>query len=247
MTTATQRGISAIPETMKAERRWLLWRSVNRDGKPTKVPYQVGGQAASSTNPAHWSDFTTAHRAWTESDGAYAGVGFVLGDGWAGVDLDDCYDPGSGEIKPWAEEVIERLDSYAEVSPSGRGFKVFCRGTFSGSGRRLEQAGGGRIEVYCHGRYFTVTGDRQEWMPTDVADCGDVLHAVTTPSRFDECRRALADLPDSVSGDGGHNAMLRAACEVRRWGLDEDESWRLLHWFNDNKCLERISELGFAS
>ena len=37
-----------------------------------------------------------------------------------GVDLDTCRDPISGAIEPWAQAVIDRFATYAEVSPSKR-------------------------------------------------------------------------------------------------------------------------------
>lgn len=39
-------------------------------------------------------------------------------------DLDDCIDPDTGEITLWATEIIEALDTYVEVSPSGRGIRI---------------------------------------------------------------------------------------------------------------------------
>ena len=41
------------------------------------------------------------------------------------MDLDGCRDPRTGEIEPRALEVVRDLGSYAEVSPSGTGVKVY--------------------------------------------------------------------------------------------------------------------------
>jgi len=70
-----------------------------------------------------------------------------------GVDLDKCLDPESGEITPWAEQVIERLDSYAEISPSLSGVKIWVKAP---SITRAHVKPG--LEIYPRGRYFTVTG-----------------------------------------------------------------------------------------
>jgi hypothetical protein len=58
------------------------------------------------------------------------GIGVVLGelsDGryLVGIDLDSCRDSKSGRIADWAQEVIERFDTYGEISPSGTGVKLF--------------------------------------------------------------------------------------------------------------------------
>lgn len=57
--------------------------------------------------------------------------------------------------------------------------------------------------------------------------------------------RALAyleKLPSAISGSGGHNATLRAACECVRFGLSESEAWEAMSWFNVNRCQPVWSE-----
>lgn len=52
----------------------------------------------------------------------------------------------------------------------------------------------------------------------------------------------LDRLPVAVSGQGGHNATLRAACECVRFGLSEGEAWEALQWFNEYRCQPKWSE-----
>src|SRR5450755_1713925 len=43
-----------------------------------------------------------------------------------GIDLDKCLD-ADGRLKPCAQPIMERFaDSYAEISPSGRGIKIWA-------------------------------------------------------------------------------------------------------------------------
>src|SRR5215204_7547314 len=103
-------------------RQWLCWRLEERDGKPTKVPYSPPtGERAKSTDPETWAGYREAVRAHKEY--GYDGIGFVFTseDDFCGVDLDGCLTPETGEIEPWAQEIIEELDSYTEISPSGIG------------------------------------------------------------------------------------------------------------------------------
>lgn len=61
----------------------------------------------------------------------------------------------------------------------------------------------------------------------------------------DKVSRAMAyleKLPVAVSGGGGHNATLRAACECFRFGLSEGEAWECLQWFNTYRCQPAWSE-----
>ncbi|HKH39735.1 MAG TPA: hypothetical protein VKA82_21505, partial [Rubrobacter sp.] len=135
-------------------RQWLCWRIEEREGKPTKVPYSpLTGEKASTTNPQTWAGYSEAVEAYREH--GYGGIGIVFSedDPFCGVDLDSCLNPVTGEIEPWAWTIIEELDSYTEVSPSGRGIHVLVKAELP-LGRNRK----GRIEMYDRGRYFTVTG-----------------------------------------------------------------------------------------
>ena len=99
-----------------------------------------------------WSRFETVFDAYTS--GAYDGVGFVLssGDPYAGVDLDGGRDPETGELAGWAAEIVGKLDSYTELSPSGKGLHVLVKGKVP---KALKMP---HIEIYSMERYLTVTG-----------------------------------------------------------------------------------------
>jgi len=83
---------------------------------------------ASSTDPETWASFETALE-YTETKHA-DGVGFVFTDDdpIVGVDIDDCRDPETGDVDDAALDIIGRLDSYTEVSPSGTGYHVLLTG-----------------------------------------------------------------------------------------------------------------------
>ena len=157
----------SIPQALKAEARWVCWRYTTRNGKPTKVPIDPkNGQLASCTDSATWSGFSQAISAAKQLKAN--GVGFVLGDGFTGVDLDKCRDPKTGQIKQWAKKIMGRVPTYWETSPSGTGLHAFILGALP-PGRRRK----GRIEMYDDGRYFTVTGDSLNG--STVTNCEDQL------------------------------------------------------------------------
>jgi len=153
--------------------RWVLWRNENRKGRATKVPKQMTGLEASSTDPKTWATRSACEtaRARIGADG----VGIILGDlgnGYtlAGIDLDSCITAGTTD--PWAQKVLDQFGTYAETSPSGTGYKLFfliragdmprVRDLLGGKqGRSWKaQAAGDHppgIEFYIGGRYFTVT------------------------------------------------------------------------------------------
>jgi primase-polymerase (primpol)-like protein len=144
---------------MREYDQWVNWAWLLRDGKWTKVPINPRtGSTAAADNPATWGTFAQAVHAY--HTGGLAGLGFVFTpeDPFAGVDLDDCYDPATHTLTPQAALIVAELDSYTEISPRGRGVKVLVRACVpGGKGRRDARRG---IEIYDRGRYFTLTGVR---------------------------------------------------------------------------------------
>ncbi|CAN5902315.1 hypothetical protein BH23ACT11_BH23ACT11_24440 [soil metagenome] len=137
-------------------RQWVCWRSEERNGRRTKVPYSpITGARARSDAPETWGALTVAREAARSKE--YDGIGLVFTseDPFCGVDLDGCLDPATGEIEPWALEIVEELDSYTEVSPSGTGLHIIVRACLPEGGNRK-----GRIEIYDQRRFFTITGQR---------------------------------------------------------------------------------------
>jgi primase-polymerase (primpol)-like protein len=135
---------------------FALWR----DEKGRKVPYQTNGKRASTTSDSHWHDFDQAAEILTKYPGRYSGMAyrFIKSDATTGIDLDDVLDAG-GAVKECARGVIERFsDTYMEVSPSGKGVKIWARGSIPSNVPGIAIGAGASIEMYDHARYFTLTG-----------------------------------------------------------------------------------------
>lgn len=163
----------ALPAAMVTRSQWLCWRAEDRDGKQTKVPIDpTSGRYASTTDPETWTDFATA-RDYPELEDIGLGFVFTDDDPLVGVDLDDCRNPDTGTLTDWAEDIVNRLDSFTEVSPSGTGVHVIVKGRLP-EGRNRH----GDVELYETARFFTVTGDRLESTPKTVAAREDALSAV---------------------------------------------------------------------
>lgn len=146
--------ISNIPEELKVTPHWLLWRWVNRNGKPTKPPFQPSGASGKANDPQTWSTFDAVMGELVK--GKYSGVGFVLTEdtGLVAWDLDHCLNPKTGELASWAENIVESLKSYTEITPSGEGLRIFSKGNIPKAGTKK-----GPIECYKDKRYVTVTGN----------------------------------------------------------------------------------------
>ena len=159
------------PIALLESAQWVAWKLAERHGKRTKIPVnpRTGGNAAAD-NPATWDTYEAAMRAVSRFD--LAGVGYVFTDTdpFSGVDLDDCRNPETGEIQQWAWEIIHELNSYAEVSPSKTGVKIWVRGKLAPGARNRTTYQNGEVEMYSRKRYFTVTGHHLEGTPTTIEE-----------------------------------------------------------------------------
>jgi hypothetical protein len=83
------------------------------------------------------------------------GIGFVLTDDdpYTCIDLDRCRDPETGVVELRARAIVENLNSYTEISPSGTGLHAWVEGTIPGKRNRI-----GKIEMYSSSRFMIVTG-----------------------------------------------------------------------------------------
>lgn len=162
----TARVARLLPELV-ALPHWVAYKLVpsrKRPGKTDKLPYNPhaddlpdADDLAKSDDSTTWGTFEQA-AAFLARHPELNGLGFELGEGpeaksgFVGVDLDNCIDE-AGNMAPWAAAIVDRLESYTEVSPSGKGLRIFCRGELPEGGRKK-----GDIEMYDCGRFLTVTG-----------------------------------------------------------------------------------------
>jgi len=147
-----------VPEEMKSLKQWVIW-GVNDVKK--KLPYNpllphVEAKANDSTT---WADFAAAVAAIGRL--GRGGIGFEFGEpcGIAGIDIDHCVRE-DGTLTSMAADIVARMDSYTELSPSGHGLHILFTLTcpYAQICPRNKDAKRG-LEVYDTGRYFTVTGN----------------------------------------------------------------------------------------
>lgn len=154
---------ATVPDTLKSLPNWVTWKKENKDGKPTKLPYQLSGYLASSTDKATWTGFNEVKHVKQSSTG---GIGFVFdGSGIVGIDFDHCLK--NGVIDPRFSHIVEQLSTYTEISPSGTGLHLFirCKEKPYDKGRKK-----GDIEIYSAERYFTITGSKWNNSPDEIRE-----------------------------------------------------------------------------
>lgn len=247
-----------VPEELKQLKQWVLWRYRNRGGGPTKVPFQATGVEAKANDRNTWSTFDAVRHGYAV--GNWEGIGFEFADDdpYTGIDLDGCRDPETKVIEAWAKELILKFNSYAEVSPSMTGVKIWVRGQWNYDiGNKVfvsaaKQIGDKKpaIEVYDSGRYFAMTGVvlqgqreirerqveldqlREQFWPNTPAVRNNAEWR-SEASVLDRARKYVATIPGAISGAGGHDTTFKVACTlVLGFDLPDSDAMNLLSEWN---------------
>ena len=168
-------NVDGIPHVLKTRARWILWKLEEVDGKPTKVPYishQMKTNKANVTNGASWSSYERAIDC-LNSRNDMNGLGYCLleDDNKAFFDFDHCI--VDGKVDPEVDAIVRELDSYTEVSQSGKGLHVIV-GTpapnFNIKHKIKNHHAGIGYETYTDGRYIAITGDVLDGYSDEVKD-----------------------------------------------------------------------------
>lgn len=231
------------PEEIPPELRALpcvLWRAEPRgDAKPAKVPYRVTNPTirASSTDPSTWATFADAVEAYgvladLPSDrcrGPVAGVGVVLTRAawFTCIDLDRVIDD-ERVLDPRAVRIVERCDSWTEMSPSGTGLHVFVRGAVQNAIK------GDQIEVYTADRYIAITGHRWPGTPVTVRDAQPYLNGLYARAHEGDSDRPAYSGPRTPAPDDLAGSLL---AKLQAWGVPVA---RLKHW-QDGYLVELVA------
>lgn len=200
---------------------WVLWRAEPRgDDKPAKVPYRVAEptRRASSTDPSTWASFPDAVEAYSvlagRGDpvrGPVAGIGGVLLQEreTTCIDLDRVIDE-NGVVDTRAETIVERCNSFTEISPSGRGLHIFVLGAVR------EAIKGNQIEVYSTARFIAVTGKQWPGTPADVRGAQDYLDWLWAKAHDQLAPRRAYTGPATPPPDDLAGALL---AKLASWGI----------------------------
>lgn len=147
-----------IPIDLMERDTWVCWKiEETANGRKTKRPINPNtGSYAKSNDSSTWSDYETA----VEMSKNFDGIGFMLGDGIFGIDIDGVEKEiqeylANEDVDNIVGEFIETMESYAEISPSGKGIHILVKGELPKGGRRR-----GNVEMYEELRFLTFTGFR---------------------------------------------------------------------------------------
>lgn len=147
-----------LPDSIKQDGLFVLWKYEMKDGQMTKVPYQVNGRRANPADAATFDDYDTVIKAVS----GYNGISLGAFRGYGMIDIDHCIE--DGELSSLAKDIVNGLDSYTEISPSGTGIRIVIKAVdfqYDVSKYYINNRSIG-VEIYISGatnRVCTLTGN----------------------------------------------------------------------------------------
>lgn len=152
-----------IPNELKKLPQWVC-------SGTDKIPINpLTGHRADPMNPSTWATFEDA------CNSGKPHIGFCLHqhDPYCIIDLDDKVDnPATEEQRTRFAAIMNSIDSYTEISQSGTGIHIVCKGSVPSGVKR------DNVEVYSWGRYMIFTGNVLKQAPiTDASPIIDRMFA----------------------------------------------------------------------
>lgn len=167
-----------IPEELKANAEWCVWKYEIKDGRKTKIPYNPQTlKRAKSDDPTTFKEFGYAEDAYIGGYGE--GMGIRVSKGYSAIDIDHCITDGF--LSDAAVDICTSMRSYAEKSPSGEGIRVIFKApdfNFDKEKYYIKNSNNG-IEIYMDGvtnRFVTMTGNTVYGYP--VVENNEVLQQI---------------------------------------------------------------------
>jgi putative DNA primase/helicase len=217
-----QAAFDTFPAELRELPIWLLWQYQTRKKETTKVPLIAdgSGRLAKTNDSTTWRSFDDAIRFAPRGDGM--GVRFV--EPYCGIDLDCCRNKETGEVAGWAQKLIERFNSYTEVSPSGAGLHIIIKLTASlpdGRRKRGSKEHGWEIGLYdkTSPRYFCVTGQ--------IVDARNTINTVDPAHFYPEFDRGDWDVVKS-NGHAAHTIATSVPTDDK-WARLKRGDWQGLY------------------
>lgn len=141
----SQFSFTGRPPSLKARDQWLVTKC--------KKPVTPSKGWQHSENQLSYSEA----RETAKEVGGELAFCFNESDPFVGFDFDDVRQ--GDDFTDEALEIVERLDSYTEVSASGNGLHVIAEGEKLADRKNRADLTEGHLEAYDESRYFILTGD----------------------------------------------------------------------------------------
>ena len=183
--------ITSIPSELINHPHWVRWK-IER-GKKVPINPETGGNASVKL-PQTWADFdytmSSALLAFDENalEESKNGIGLILTEQDDLIAFDFDHVIKDDVIEPWVLQFCDYAKSYVEISPSGDGVRIICKGKLPEDHKCLvsifldhnnkwlrsddlcEVSREVKFELYSVNRFVTITGNRLKEYPNIVND-----------------------------------------------------------------------------
>ncbi|MFB3917246.1 MAG: AAA family ATPase [Terriglobales bacterium] len=133
-------------------------------------------------------------------------------EGFVYIDIDHARNPETGEVDGWAQAVIDELDTYCEISASGAGFHLVCRGTLPEDFHIAPD----RVEIYAgnSNKLLAMTGDVYD-LRTKIEPRQPQLEALLRRAKAREFNpTAATQAPENVQGPNHWRDVFHTGSEL---------------------------------
>ncbi len=232
----------AVPVPLRGIKGWLLWKAEQTAGekKPRKIAYYASGvkrhgQQGGEQDLARLVTYAQALDAYMA--GGYDGLAFapLTGFNVVALDFDNCVSDAGitvSEVRP----VI--ADTYAELSPSGKGIRALFRGDV-GNHKKISKDGGVGFETFSTTGFVTITGNALGYV--ELVGLQDTV-ADVTPAVLDYCQKRFGhDTREEIAGSDDPLANLKP-----KLGLTIDEIEALLAQIDPDMDRDQWIRVGMA-
>lgn len=220
----------------------------------TKKPYTPNSyKMADSTNPNTWGSFKQALVSIEKNN--RKGIGIEFGKtskgNLCGLDIDNCIDD-NGNICAEALEIINALNSYTEISISGKGIHILFYASKKGNVCKNNKLNWCKvIELYDKERYFTLSGmvingkgiEKRQEVCNKIYDkyfacCNNPIISNTEKPQKEFTKKQLQDYEKHFENALNKDATLRDYWNGKRTCDDESANdlgfcKKLSYWLND--------------
>jgi hypothetical protein len=215
----TPLNVAGLPAELTGRKQWFGCRITRYpDGTYTKVPARKWGDRQ------YWETLTDvlARREWPS---------FIVADGVVSLDCDDCIKDGV-LIDDEVRDFVAGLNSYTEVSVSGRGLHTFALGMPLASFTR-------RRELWSDGHYISVTGAHWPGTPTTVEDRPTALRQLAESLRLSPTPVGPAAkfvMPTSIPKGARRETIFKFIRSLKAQGLTRDQVRQIIGITASERC-----------
>lgn len=199
-------------ESLKQKNKWITWRlnqcnphncgkapenqcvscPLNKGSRVTE-PIQASdcGEYASPGDPTTWASYDEALIYHERSNTRTDGVAYMLSSSGpiVGIVLERCRDPETGEIDTWAQEIVDHVNTYTEITEAGTDLQLFAA-TTSPATIELDQRAAlkssdeidynkqDRITIHEEDTYLIYTGRQISDTPDEVQSRPEVIEEI---------------------------------------------------------------------